>query len=205
MKLRRITGILVAAATVTALASGCSGSGTNTDGSYRYTSPTPSGTTWPIADRKPAENFTGNLLGGGTSSSATAGGGGSSTISLAQQAGKVVVINFWATWCGPCTTETPQFDSVYRAYKSKGVQFLGIDTMNYPPSSAQAFVKDFDITYPMIYDQQGEVALRLGSIPAKGLPFTVLVDKAGRVAVVHIGVMSPKDLEPLLDTLIAES
>lgn len=191
MRLRRIAALLVAAVTVTALASGCTGSSTNANGTYRYTAPSPAGTTWPIADRKPAENFTGDLLDGGT-------------ISLGQQAGKVVVINFWATWCGPCTVETPQFDTVYRAYKSKGVQFLGIDTMNYPSSSAKAFVKDYDITYPMVYDEKGEVALQLGSIPAKGLPFTVLVDKAGRVSAVHIGTMSPKDLEPLLDSLIAE-
>ncbi|MDT4914860.1 MAG: hypothetical protein QOC66_3988 [Pseudonocardiales bacterium] len=157
---------------------------------FKFRSGTALGNLYPQAERKQAGGFTGNLLDGGTTS-------------LAQRKGKVVVINFWATWCGPCKTETPQFDSVYRTIKARGVDFLGIDTKDVR-SNAQSFVKTYDITYPMIFDEQGETALRLGQLPAAALPFTVLVDKQGKVAAVYIVRLSAKDLTGALDKLLAE-
>jgi peroxiredoxin len=160
-------------------------------GQFRFVSGTQLGKTYAPGDRKKPGDFTADKLDGGT-------------MTLSQTAGKVVVLNFWATWCGPCTTETPQFDNVYRQYKAKGVAFVGIDTKD-TRSKAQAFVQDNDITYPMVFDEQGEVAVRLGKIPALGLPFTVLLDKKGRVAAVYLKQLAPKDLEPVLDKLLAES
>jgi peroxiredoxin len=192
MKLRLLAVTSIAAALV---ASGCAGKDAvnqSAGGQYRFIGGTGLGKTYPPGDRKKAGNFAGDLLNGGK-------------ITLAQQAGKVVVINFWATWCGPCTTETPQFDSVYRAYKSKGVQFIGIDAKDSPSSKAKAFVKDNDISYPIVYDEQSETALRLGKIPALYFPFTVLIDKSGKVAGVYLQSMTAKDLEPVLNKLLAES
>ncbi|MEO8889746.1 MAG: TlpA disulfide reductase family protein [Jatrophihabitantaceae bacterium] len=191
MKLRLFAVLSVAAVLV---ASGCAGKdAVDQSGSdFHFVGGTSLGKTYPVADRKLAGGFTEDNLAGGK-------------LSLSQFAGKVVVINFWATWCGPCQTETPQFDSVYRAYKSKGVAFIGVDTKNSPSSKAQSFVKDNDITYPMVYDETGETALKLGKIPALALPFTVILDKHGRVAVVYLNSMTPKDLEPLLDQLVAEA
>ena len=192
MKLRLVPALLVVVALV---AGGCTGkdavdqSGGN---DFRFVSGTSLGHTYQPADRKQAGNFTGDLLDGGT-------------ISLSQEAGKVVVINFWATWCGPCTTETPQFDQVYRAYKDKGVAFIGIDAKDSPSSKAKAFVRDNDISYPIVYDEKSETALKLGKIPAVSFPFTVLIDKKGRIAAVYLTVMTAKDLEPVLDKLLAES
>ena len=163
----------------------------NAGGQFRFVSGTSLGKTYAIADRKTAGNFTGQLLNGGT-------------LSLSQDAGKVVVINFWATWCGPCTTETPQFDTVYRANKAKGVDFIGIDTKDIQ-NKAQAFVKDNQITYPIVFDEQSKTALQLGRIPALSLPFTVLVDKHQRIAAVYLMTMSAKDLQPVLDKLLAET
>jgi peroxiredoxin len=157
---------------------------------FKFRSGTALGKLYPQASRKAAGGFTGKLLDGGKTT-------------LAQRKGKVVVINFWATWCGPCKTETPQFDSVYRAIRSRGVDFLGIDTKDVK-SNAQSFVKTYDITYPMVFDEQGETALRLGELPAAALPFTVLVDKQGKVAAVYIVRLSPKDLTGALDKLLAE-
>lgn len=188
--------LLIAALVAGALAlAGCTGTNAvdqTAGGQFRFVASTKLGETYDAADRKTAGGFTGELLDGGQ-------------ISLAQQAGKVVVINFWATWCGPCKVETPQFDAVYRDYKAKGVQFIGIDTKNSPKSLAQAFVKDNDITYPIVFDQQGETALALGKIPALSLPFTVIVDKQQRIAAVYLSRLSAADLEPVLDRLIAES
>jgi peroxiredoxin len=157
---------------------------------FKFRSGTALGKLYDQSSRKAAGGFTGELLDGGTTT-------------LAQRKGKVVVINFWATWCGPCKTETPQFDSVYRSIRSRGVDFLGIDTKDVK-SNAKSFVKTYDITYPMIFDEQGETALRLGELPAAALPFTVLVDKQGKVAAVYIVRLSPKDLTGALDKLLAE-
>lgn len=191
----RLLALLAALALVATGSAGCTGKDAvdqSAGGQYRFVSGTSPGKTYPVPDRKKAGDFTGSLLDGGK-------------LTLSKDAGKVVVINFWATWCPPCTVETPQFDTVYRAYRAKGVAFVGVDTKNSPRSLAQSFVTNNQISYPMVYDEQGETALRLGKIPSLALPFTVLVDKHQRVAGVYLNVMSPKDLEPLLDKLLAES
>ena len=188
--MKRALPLLLAA--VLALA-GCAGkdavdqSGNNT---FEFHSGTPLGQLYSMADRKQAGSFTGTLLDGGTTS-------------LATTRGKVVVINFWAAWCTPCKSETPQFDLVYRKMKSRGVNFIGVDTKDIK-SNAQAFVRDYHISYPIIYDEQGETALRLGDLPAAALPFTVLIDRLGRVAAVYIERLSAKDLTSALDKLLTE-
>jgi peroxiredoxin len=191
MNVRRSLALAAAAAFL--LLAGCTGKDAVDQGSgnFRFVSGTGLGKTYPVGDRKSAGGFTANLIDGGK-------------ISLAQDAGKVIVINFWATWCGPCTTETPQLDSVYRANKAKAVQFIGVDTKD-NRDSATAFIHDNDITFPIVFDEQGETAVRLGKIPALGLPFTVLIDKQQRVAAVYLSKLTPKDLQPVLDKLLAEA
>jgi thiol-disulfide isomerase/thioredoxin len=179
--------LLVLFAAILAL-SACSGGGDSK--TYRFTSATELGKVIAKQDRKPAGSFTGALIGGGTTS-------------LSAYHGEVAVLNFWASWCAPCRIESPQLDLVYRRMKSRGVAFVGVDTKDVK-SNAEAFVKDFDISYPIVYDEQGEIAVRLGNLPARGLPFTVLVDKAGEVAAVYVGQLTAKDLQGPLDTLIAE-
>jgi peroxiredoxin len=192
MKLRPAVAAIAAAACLILV--GCTGKNAvdqSAGGQFRFVSGTAVGATYAVADRRKAGDFTGNLLNG-------------STMQLSQDAGKVVVINFWATWCGPCTTETPQFDSVYRTNKGKGVDFVGIDTKDIR-NKAQAFVKDNDITFPIVFDEQGQTAIALGKIPALSLPFTVLVDKQQRIAAVYLSRLSGKDLQPVLDKLLAEA
>jgi peroxiredoxin len=126
------------------------------------------------------------------------------SVSSADWRGKVTIVNFWATWCGPCTVEAPQFNTVYNDYKQKPVTFVGIDTKETSTDAAKAFVKDNSIDYPIVYDEQGETAVRLGNIPTQGMPFTVVIDRSHRVAAVYVGRVSPLDLEPVLNTLAAE-
>lgn len=172
---------------------GCTGKDAvdQSGGNFRFVSGTARGSVITPGDRKSAADFDGSLLGGGTYRSAA-------------NKGKVVVVNFWATWCGPCTVETPQFDLVYRAYKSKGVAFVGIDTKEAGRDQPRAFVRDHHISYPIVFDEQGETAVRLGNLPAQALPFTVLIDKQGRVAAVYQVALSPKDIEPVINELLAE-
>ena len=185
--------LLVALVATALAATACTGSDAvdqNQNGTFKFSSGTPLGKLYPVKDRRPAGSFTGTLLDGGKTS-------------LAATRGKVVVINFWAAWCTPCKSETPQFDLVYRQMKARDVAFLGIDTKDVK-GNAEAFVKDYDISYPIVYDEQGETALRLGDLPATALPFTVLLDKRGRVAAVYIIWLSAKDLTGALDKLLVE-
>ena len=189
---------LLAAASLAALAlvaTGCTGKNAvdQTAGNqFRFVSANKLGTAWASADRKKAGDFTAQLL------------DGKGSLTLSQDAGKVVVVNFWASWCAPCRIESPQLDSVYRAYKSKGVDFVGVDFKDSIRAQAQSFVENNDISYPIVYDQQGKTAVELGKLPALGLPFTVLIDRQQRVAAVYTQALSPKDLEPVLNKLLAE-
>jgi thiol-disulfide isomerase/thioredoxin len=190
MRSRILAASLAALALV---AAGCTGKNAvdqSAGGQFRYVSSSVLGKTWAPADREKVGEISAQLLDGGT-------------FHLAQDAGKVVVINYWASWCNPCQVETPQFDSVYRAYKSKGVDFVGVDFKD-ERASAESFVRNNDISFPIVYDQQGKTALELGNLPALGLPFTVLVDKQQRVAAVYTQQLAPKDLEPVLNKLLAE-
>ncbi|MDP9117474.1 MAG: TlpA family protein disulfide reductase [Actinomycetota bacterium] len=186
-----LSGLAAAAVLLLAACSGTNAVDQSAGGQFRFVSGTGLGKAISAPDRKKAGGFTDDLIDGGT-------------LTLAQDAGKVVVINFWATWCGPCTTETPQFDSVYRANRSNGVDFIGIDTKDIR-NKAQAFVKDNNISYPIVFDEQGTTAVALGKIPALSLPFTVVIDKQGRVAAVYLSRLSGADLQPVLNKLVAEA
>jgi thiol-disulfide isomerase/thioredoxin len=162
-------------------------------GQFHYVGTTPRGTTIAVADRKTAGAVTGKLIGG-------------APFELGTDKGKVVVLNFWASWCAPCQNEAPGLDDVYRRNKAKGVTIIGLDIKDYNRDSANSFITDRAITYPNVYDPTASTALQLGRLPLSiGLPWTVVIDKQQRVAAVFNGQVLPKDLQPVLDTLTAES
>lgn len=159
---------------------------------FRFTDATPKGEVIPEPDRRTPGNVSGELL------------DGTGQYSLADDRGKVVVVNLWGAWCAPCKVETPQFQQVYLDTQADGVQFVGFDVKD-TRDKAEAFVEDNQITYPMVYDQATKVALQLGNLPVAGLPLTVLVDKQGRVAAAYVGITQPSKLKPAIATLVAES
>ncbi|HEY8300878.1 MAG TPA: TlpA disulfide reductase family protein [Jatrophihabitans sp.] len=185
---RLVRTLAILAAATIALAS-CSSSGGGS-GAYSFAGAQKVGTLIPVADRKPVPAFSGPLLSGGT-------------YNLSAYKGKAVVVNFWGTWCPPCVVETPQFQTVYQAYKNRGVSFVGIDIKDGTRDAPRSFVADHHITYPMIYDETGETALRMGNIRVQATPFTVLLDREHRVAGVYVSPLTPRDLGPMLDKLSA--
>jgi thiol-disulfide isomerase/thioredoxin len=188
--MRRLVGIAASVVAATLVLSACSSSGNSTD--YSFNGAQRVGTLIPVADRKPVPDFGGALLSGGR-------------YKLSDYAGKAIVVNFWGTWCPPCVVETPQFQSVYQRYRDKDVSFVGIDIKEGSRDQPRSFVADHHIQYPMIYDETGETALRMGNIRVQATPFTVLLDEQHRVAGVYTSALTPKDLEPMLDKLTNRS
>ena len=122
--------------------------------------------------------------------------------SLSQWRGKVMVINFWATWCPPCRQEIPDFVAVYNAYSAKGLVIVGIAQDE--RDLVAAFAKEYGVTYPMLigggtpgYD----FSTKLGNT-SSSLPFTVILNRQGEIAYVAVGVMHRVELEKQLAKLL---
>ncbi len=103
---------------------------------------------------------------------------GTKTVSLAGLRGKTVVLNFWASWCGPCKAEAATLERLWQRYRGKGVVFLGVDS-NDAASDARRFVAAHGITYPVVRDAHGLVAANRYGIAA--LPVTYVIDPRGRL------------------------
>jgi thiol-disulfide isomerase/thioredoxin len=121
-------------------------------------------------------------------------------VSLADFRGKVVVVNVWGSWCGPCRAEAPMLAQASRDLAGKGVVFLGIDSRDPSKDAAKAFVRRFDIPYPSLYDQQGATLLAFhGTLTPNSVPSTVVVDPQGRVAGSVLGNLSRTTLDDLVE------
>ena len=121
--------------------------------------------------------------------------------SLSQWRGKVVVINFWATWCAPCREEMPEFVRAQREFGPRGLQFVGI-AVDEPDKVAQ-FAKELDLNYPALIGGYGAVELSktLGN-DLSALPFTIVVDRAGTVARIQLGPFKPDKLRSIIGNLL---
>ncbi|MGE2719414.1 TlpA disulfide reductase family protein [Mycolicibacterium celeriflavum] len=127
------------------------------------------------------------------------------TISLDDFAGKVVVLNVWGQWCGPCRTEITQLQEVYDATKDLGVQFLGIDVRDNNRDAARDFIVDRKITFPSIYDPPMRTMIAFGGrYPTTVIPSTVVLDREHRVAAVFLRELLAEDLQPVVERLARE-
>ena len=102
-------------------------------------------------------------------------------IKLSGYKGKVVMINFWATWCGPCRQEWPLLESIYKQYKNQDFVLLGV---NVEPDTKPAgeWLKQKPVSFPVLYDTKSEVS---GAYKVVGMPTTVWVDKKGFLRATH--------------------
>jgi peroxiredoxin len=119
-------------------------------------------------------------------------------VSLAQFKGDVVMINFWASWCGPCRQEMPLLDSIYKQYKDLGFTLIGV---NVEPDSGAAnhWLQQTPVSYPILYDTQSKVS-KLYQVQA--MPTTVIIDRKGMVRYVHRGYL-PGDENGYLNSIRA--
>ncbi len=127
------------------------------------------------------------------------------TLSLNDFAGKVVVINIWGQWCGPCRAEITQLQKVYDATRDQGVALLGIDVRDNDIDAPRDFVTDRKVTFPSIYDPAMRTMIAFGGkYPTTVIPSTVVLDREHRVAAVFLRELLAEDLMPLVQRLAAE-
>ena len=146
--------------------------------------------TYPLNQRVKVRDLSGTTLDG-------------DRVSLHDFAGKIVVVNVWGSWCGPCRAETPDLARLARQDASKGVAFLGVDTRD-GLDNARAFARKFRVPYPSIFDESGASLLPLrGIIPTSVIPSSVVIDAKGRVAARVIGPVTYATLNDVLNDEIA--
>ena len=104
-------------------------------------------------------------------------------IRLSDLRGQVVMINFWASWCGPCRQEMPILDDLYKRYSKLGFTLIGVN-VEQDSSKANAYLKDIPVSFPVLYDT-GNLTSKLYNVNA--MPTTVMVDRNGNMRFIHHG------------------
>jgi peroxiredoxin len=120
---------------------------------------------------------------GGPAPSFTLAARGGSRLSLAQLKGQVVLLNFWASWCGPCRQEMPQLESMYKKYGKLGFTLIGV---NVEPDSkaAEDWLKATPVSFPILFDTDSKVSKAYG---VDSMPSTIIIDRKGNVRLLHRG------------------
>ncbi|MBI4227631.1 MAG: TlpA family protein disulfide reductase [Candidatus Omnitrophica bacterium] len=123
------------------------------------------------------------------------------TITLASLNGKVVLVDFWATWCPPCREEIPHFITLYAAH-APDLEIIGVALDDEGESVVAPFARKYKITYPIVLDD-GTAAAAFGGIRA--IPTTFLIDRAGRIAKKYLGYQRPEVFAQDVQALLTES
>jgi thiol-disulfide isomerase/thioredoxin len=122
--------------------------------------------------------------------------------SLADFRGKVVVLNFWATWCPPCRTEIPLLQRVHTAYAARGFTVVGVAMDERGWAAVTPFLAQHRVEYPVLLGNAA-VARRYGGL--KTLPYTLFLDRAGRVVATHAAALTETPLRRIVETLLSEA
>ncbi|MBU1690793.1 MAG: TlpA family protein disulfide reductase [Gammaproteobacteria bacterium] len=124
-------------------------------------------------------------------------------VPLVELKGKLVVLNFWATWCGPCRTEIPHLIEAQEKYGPRGIVFMGAAVED-NADSVRDFGKAYGINYPVLMagKEKGIALLRALGNKIAGLPFTIVLDRQGNIVAAKRGIMTPALLQKTLDPLL---
>jgi cytochrome c biogenesis protein CcmG, thiol:disulfide interchange protein DsbE len=139
---------------------------------------------------KPAPGFTLPIVANGLSVTPT--------LSLSELQGSPVVLDFWATWCGPCQAEAPLMNKLSQQFHEKGLVVVGVDTSE-PDGHARAWALAHGLSYPIVYDTNNETAERYG---VTNMPTLVVISRAGKVTAVREGLTNGSDLESLVKSVL---
>ncbi len=139
-------------------------------------------------DRKPAANFT----------LADASG---AKVALADYKGKVVLLNFWATWCGPCKKEIPWFMEFNKTYKDRGLSVVGVSLDDDGWKSVKPYLAEKKIDYTVVVGNDA-VSKSYGDVDS--LPTTFIIDRDGRIAFTHTGLVSKDTYEKEIQSLLTD-
>lgn len=121
-------------------------------------------------------------------------------VRLSELAGKVVILNFWATWCGPCRQEVPDFVRLQSKYRDQGLTIVGLSLDADGARAVRPFAEEYDVNYTMLLAND-ETADRFGGI--LGIPTTFVLDRQGKVVKKFIGKMDLKTFEEAIQPLLA--
>lgn len=121
---------------------------------------------------------------------------GGDNLRLEEYRGKVVLINFWATWCGPCRQEMPILDRIRQRYQGAGFEVLGVNVEGKDPK-ARKIAKKLGVSFPLLFDDSQKVS---ADYDLQGMPFSVLIDRTGQVRYIHTGY-KPGDEKSYIDHL----
>ena len=130
---------------------------------------------------------------------------GGQPLTLSQFAGKVVVLNFWASWCPPCRSEAPALEQVYTDTRASGVQFVGVDIRENGVSDGVHFETTHHIDYPSFSDQASHIALDFRSTGVETPPTTIIIDRQGRIAARGLGEMTYTQLLTVVKQVAAQA
>lgn len=142
---------------------------------------------------EPAPDFKARVVANGEAL-AVSSGSAPATVDLASLKGHPVLLDFWATWCGPCQAESPIVNTIAQRYKDRGLVVVGVNTSD-EDGLAAAFVRKKGLKFPMVYDEGNRIAKAYG---VSTLPTLVVVSKTGRVVAIRNGVTSDSALDEIV-------
>jgi thiol-disulfide isomerase/thioredoxin len=145
----------------------------------------------PVADRAPVPDVTLPVL-----QTDAARAAGVAELSLADLQGRVVIVNFWASWCGPCRLEQPDLNAVHAMLPDTEVVLIGVNIED-TEANALAHLAEFDVPYLSLFDPVNELAGRFSGIGARTIPTTLFLDAEGRVAARLLGLTDTREIAAL--------
>jgi len=125
----------------------------------------------------------------------------STALDLRAQTGRVLLVNFWATWCAPCREEIPDLKALQKEFRDEGLRIIGVALDRKGRAVVAPFAEKLDITYPVAVDRDGAAEVAFG--PLAGLPTTVLVAPDGQITHRVVGLFPVEEMRPVLEQLLA--